>query len=189
MSTLEISANVVIALAIFLAGRNNVHTWWVGIIGCILFGTLFYQSQLYADVTLQAFFVVTSAIGWYQWTTQKNREPLPITRAHGPTLLISVIIALVVGALYALLLRKYTDAYAPGWDSLMLVTSVIAQLLLMNRKLENWVFWLIVNTIAVPLFISRGLHLTAILYAAYWVHAIYAFFKWHADFKEQDSQA
>jgi len=185
MSILEIAANVTVALAIFLAGRNNIHTWWIGIIGCSLFAALFYQSQLYADVTLQGFFIITSLIGWYRWSKGLSGEELPITRTRSFTLITSVIAALAIGGLYAWLLHSFTDAYAPGWDSLMLVMSVIAQLLLMYRKLENWVFWLIVNTIAVPLFYSRGLELTAVLYTAYWVHAVIAFMKWRRTYREQ----
>jgi len=187
VTSLEIAANIVTALAIFLAGRNSIHTWWTGIIGCTLFGALFYQSQLYADMTLQGFFVVTGVIGWIRWSTGRGGEELPISRTHVPTLVISVIIALIVGGLYALMLHRFTDAYAPGWDSLLLVGSVIGQILLMNRKIENWGFWLLVNTIAVPLFFSRGLYLTSGLYAAYWVHAIFAYRKWQSEFRAQDS--
>lgn len=183
MSVLEVAANVTIALAIFLAGRNNIHTWWIGIIGCSLFAVLFYQSQLYADVTLQGFFIITSLIGWYRWAKGQSGVELPITHTRSFTLIMSVMAALAIGGLYAWLLHSFTDAYAPGWDSLMLVMSVIAQLLLMYRKIENWVFWLIVNTIAVPLFYSRGLELTAVLYAAYWVHAIFAFIKWRKEYE------
>lgn len=185
MTTLEIAANIITATAIFLAGRNSIHTWWIGIIGCTLFGALFYQSQLYADVTLQAFFVVTGIIGWRQWAAGKNGDELPITRTHVPTLLTAVIIGIIVGGLYALILHRFTDAYAPGWDTFLLVGSVIGQILLMNRKIENWGFWLLVNTIAVPLFYSRGLYLTSGLYAAYWVHAIFAYLKWQREFKAQ----
>jgi nicotinamide mononucleotide transporter len=192
MLALEIVANLIIALAIFFAGRNSIHTWWLGIIGCALFGLLFFQSQLYADVTLQGFFIITSIIGWYQWSKGRAKiadgveqidKELPITRTHTPTLIVAVLVALTVGAGYAWLLGNFTDAYAPSWDSLMLVLSVVAQILLMNRKLENWIFWLLVNTIAVPLFYSRGLEITAALYAAYWVHAIIAFRKWHKDYR------
>ncbi len=185
MTTLEIAANVITATAIFLAGRNNVHTWWIGIIGVTLFGALFYEAKLYADVTLQVFFVVTGLIGWYQWSGNKEKPPLPISRTHVPTLIMAVIIGIVVGGLYALLLHHFTDAYSPGWDTALLVGSVIGQILLMNRKIENWGFWLLVNTIAVPLFLSRGLHLTAILYAAYWIHAIIAYRKWNVEMRAQ----
>ena len=185
MSLLEISANVMTALAIFLAGRNNVHTWWIGIIGVTLFGFLFFDAKLYADVTLQGFFVVTGLIGWYQWSGGKEKKRLPITRTKSTTLAMAIIGGIIVGAAYATLLHKFTDAYSPGWDTALLVGSVIGQILLMNRKIENWGFWLIVNTIAVPLFISRGLYLTSILYAAYWIHAIIAYRKWASEMAAQ----
>jgi len=185
MSILEICANVLTATAIFLAGRNSVHTWWVGIIGVILFGFLFFGAKLYADVTLQVFFVVTGLIGWYQWSGGRAKTELPITRTKPTTLLISIVIGVVVGAAYATFLYKYTDAYSPGWDTALLVGSVIGQILMMNRKIENWGFWLIVNTIAVPLFISRGLYLTSGLYAAYWLHAIYAYRTWSSEMTRQ----
>ena len=181
MSVLEISANIMVAAAIFLAGRNSVHTWWVGIIGCVLFGFLFFGAKLYADVTLQGFFVITGLIGWYQWTGGRAKRTLPITRTKSSTLILSVIVGVLVGATYAALLYKFTDAYSPGWDTALLVGSVIGQILMMNRKIENWGFWVIVNTIAVPLFISRGLYLTSVLYAAYWLHAIYAYRKWSSE--------
>ena len=185
MSVLEISANVMVAVAIFLAGRNSVHTWWVGIIGCILFGFLFFEAKLYADVTLQVFFVMTGLIGWYQWTGGRAKTPLPITRTKSSTLGIAIVVGIGVGVAYAALLYNFTDAYSPGWDTALLVGSVIGQILMMNRKIENWGFWLIVNTIAVPLFISRGLYLTSVLYAAYWLHSIYAYRKWSSEMAAQ----
>lgn len=54
MTGLEIAANAVMAASILLAARNSVHTWWTGIIGCSLFGFLFWHTRLYADVLLQA---------------------------------------------------------------------------------------------------------------------------------------
>jgi len=181
MSLLEISANFMTAIAIFLAGRNSVHTWWIGIIGVTLFGFLFFDAKLYADVTLQGFFVITGLIGWYRWVGGKSKDELPITRTKTSTLVFAIAGGIIVGVAYALLLQRFTDAYAPGWDTALLVGSVIGQLLLMNRKIENWGFWLLVNTIAVPLFLSRGLYLTSVLYAAYWVHAIIAYRKWKSE--------
>ena len=188
LSSLEISANLITACAIFLAGRNSVHTWWLGIIGCLLFCVLFYQAKFYADATLQIFFVVTGAIGWYRWRKGAGGEDLPITKTRPLTLILAGVTGLIMAGIYAMLLYRFTDAYAPSWDSLILTGSVIGQILLMNRKIENWGFWLIVNTIAVPLFFSRGLYITSALYAAYWVHAIYAYRVWRRTYESQNLQ-
>ena len=60
----------------------------------------------------------------------------------------------------------------------MLAFSVVAQVFLMRRHVETWPVWLLVNAIAVPLYASRGLHLTAVLYAAYWFNALLAWRLW-----------
>jgi len=178
MTPLEIAANAFTAAAIFLAGRNSVHTWWTGIVGCTLFGILFAQSRLYADVVLQAFFVATSLLGWWRWLHGRQGEPLPVTHAGWRALAWMAPAGLAATAVYGALLHHYTNAYAPFIDSAVLVFSVIAQLLMMQRRIENWPVWLLVNTIAVPLYASRGLYLTSVLYGAFWVNAIVSWIWW-----------
>ena len=175
---LEIAANVTTAAAIFLAGRNNIHTWWIGIIGCALFGALFYQSNLYADVVLQVFFIVSSAVGWHQWLKGARGDELAVTNVRLKSLLIILPVGVAVTVGYGVLLHAYTNAYAPFMDSAVLVFSIVAQLLLMRRRIENWPFWLLVNTIAVPLYASRGLYLTSFLYACYWINAVVSWVWW-----------
>lgn len=177
---LEIAANLVTTASILLAGRNSVHTWWTGILGCVLFAVLFYSSRLYADVVLQAFFVVTSAAGWWAWIHGDRGTPLRITRSDGRLLMIAIPAGILTALSYGTVLFHFTDAYAPYIDSLLLVFSVIAQLLLMRRKLETWLFWIAVNTVAVPLFASRELYLTASLYSVYWINAVVAWLTWRS---------
>ncbi|WP_426112868.1 nicotinamide riboside transporter PnuC [Massilia sp. PWRC2] len=175
---LEICANVGATLAIWLAGRNSIHTWWTGMLGCALFALLFYQSRLYADVLLQLFFIGSSALGWWYWRRRSSGVERPIAAADFASLAWPTAAALLVAAAYAGLLLHFTDAYAPFIDSAVLALSVLAQLLLMKRRIENWAFWLLVNSLAVPLYASRGLYLTALLYACYWVHALVAWWQW-----------
>ena len=175
---LEIAANIFTALAIVLAGRNNVHTWWTGIIGCALFGALFSENRLYADVALQAFFVATGFYGWWTWLRGAHGKPLPITHASRTSLLGTAVLGIAGTAAYGALLYFNTDAFAPFPDSTVLVFSIIAQVLMMQRRVENWGFWLLVNTIAVPLYASRGLYLTAVLYAGFWLNAVVAWRNW-----------
>ena len=174
----EIGANALNALSIFLAGCNSMHTWWTGITGCVLFGAVFFSAKLYADVTLQVFFVVTSVVGWWSWLHGVRGEQLPVRRTQ-PSLFLGLLAAgAVVAVIYGWLLLRFTDAYAPFPDSVVLAFSVLGQFLLMGRRYESWWCWLLVNTIAVPLYISRGLHVTAVLYAAFWINAIVALVRW-----------
>ena len=178
MNPVEVAANAFVAAAIFLAGRNNVHTWWLGIVGCALFGWVFYHANLYADVTLQAFFIITSVYGWWRWLHGNHGLELPV-RFSPPRLLAAWGLGAAAVALgYGLLLQRFTDAYAPFLDSVVLAFSVLGQLLMMERRVENWWSWLLVNTIAVPLYASRGLYVTSGLYVAFWINAIVSLVAW-----------
>ena len=178
MNPVELAANAFVATAIFLAGRNNIHTWWTGIIGCALFGWVFYHAKLYADVTLQVFFIITSVYGWWKWLHGDQGQELPV-RFSPPRLLAAWGLAAAAVALgYGFLLLRFTDAYAPFLDSVVLAFSVLGQLLMMERRVENWWSWLLVNTIAVPLYASRGLYVTAGLYVAFWINAVVSLATW-----------
>jgi nicotinamide mononucleotide transporter len=175
---LEVLANGAMAVSIVLAARNSVHTWWTGIAGCLLFAALFTQAKLYADVTLQAFFVATSAAGWWRWRVQQHQPQLPITSADHRSLLLLLMCGALGAMAYGWLLSRWTDAFAPFLDSLVLAFSIVAQLLLMKRQIQTWWFWLLVNLLAVPLFFSRELYITAALYTAYLLNAGLALRHW-----------
>lgn len=183
---LEIAANGVVTVSILLAARNSVHTWWTGIVGCLLFAVLFFQAKLYADMTLQVFFVATSAWGWWQWTGGPHHPARPIRRAAPRSLLLLLVCGAVGALAYGGLLWRWTDAYAPFLDSLVLGFSIVAQLLLMKRQVQTWWFWLLVNLLAVPLFFSRELYVTAALYTVYLLNAVVALRHWHRLLARQD---
>ncbi len=186
---LELWANAVTTLSIALAARNSVHTWWSGILGCALFGWMCWQAQLYADVTLQVFFLATSALGWWQWLhrpaegVRHAETARPIARTGAPQLAWMAVLALAVTAGYGALLHHYTQAFMPYLDAAAMSLSVVAQCLLMQRRLETWPAWLLVNSLSVPLFWQRGLYLTAGLYALYWLNAWHGWWHWHRQWR------
>ena len=147
-------------------------------VGCLLFARVFFAAKLYADVTLQAFFIATAGIGWWRWRHGAAGAELPVRHSSRALIIGGVAAGIAVTIAYGWLLNRFTDAYTPFLDSIILAFSVLGQLLLMDRRVESWWCWLLVNTIAVPLYASRGLHLTAVLYAAFWVNAIVSLRRW-----------
>ena len=177
-STYEIAANAFNAGSILLAGLNSRHTWWTGIVGCGFYALVFCSAKLYADVTLQVFFLVTSAVGWWNWRHGRPGTELPVRRTHPRFVAGWLLAGAGVAASYGWLLHRFTDAYAPFLDSVVLAFSVLGQFLLMGRRYETWWCWLLVNAIAVPLYAARGLTVTAVLYAAFWINAMVALGRW-----------
>lgn len=181
LTLLEYSANAFFLTSVFLAARNHRHTWTLGIIGCVLFAVLFYQVQLYADVSLMMFYIGTSLIGFKQW--QRGGAAPEIRRTSWALIGLFSLIAIATLLGYGYVLHLNTDAYAPFADSAILAFSVLAQLLLMKRRVEAWWFWLLVDTIAVPLYASRGLTLTSVVYMGFWLNACYGLWYWYRELR------
>ncbi|CZF87070.1 nicotinamide mononucleotide transporter family protein [Grimontia marina] len=111
ISYLELSANAVFVISVILAARNNINTWWTGIIGCGLFAVLFYKFNLYADVTLMFFFILTSVYGWKYWGTKEQSHAIAWTKTTNFAFFIAA--AALATLVYGWILYQTTDAYAP----------------------------------------------------------------------------
>lgn len=191
---LEIAANAFNLLSVWFSARNSVHTWWSGIVGCALYAVMFTGVKLYADVTLQIFFIASCIVGWWNWQNGGRRsantggagtstsEPvsteLPITRVAPLTALAFAALAALSAAGYGALLHGFTDAANPFIDSAVLALSVLAQLLMVARKIETWPVWFAVDCIAVPLYASKGLWLTAAVYGFFLVLVVMGWLRW-----------
>ena len=181
----ELLANALNAVSIGLAGRRNVHTWWTGILGCVLFAWVFAAARLYADTLLQGFFIATSALGWWRWGRGEAGAELPVRRSSPRRLALQGAAGVLVTCGYAAGLRCFTDAASPLADSLVLTSSVLGQLLLVEKRIESWYCWLAANTIAVPLYASRELYVTAALYCVFWLNAVLSLRHWSAQLPER----
>ena len=177
-TVLEIAANVFNAASIVLAARNSLHTWWTGIVGCALFALVFVEARLYADFTLQIFFIGACVAGWWTWARGEGGAERRVTHTTGQSFAAFTLGAGAAAAGYAWMLHRFTNAVSPIPDSLVLTFSVLGQLMLVRRQYESWWCWLLVNTIAVPLYASRGLWLTSALYVVFWINGVIALRSW-----------
>ncbi len=194
VSPLEIAANAFNLISVWFSARNSVHTWWSGIVGCALYAVMFTGVKLYADVTLQIFFIASCILGWWNWqkggariviadggvasAEEQVSAELPITRVAPLTALAFAALAALSAAGYGALLHGFTDAANPFIDSTVLALSILAQLLLVARKIETWPVWFAVDCIAVPLYASKGLWVTAVVYAFFLVLVVMGWLRW-----------
>ena len=181
---LEWLANGFMLGSVIMAARNNVHTWWLGICACGFFICVFFAKKLYADVTLMVVFTVINIFGWRHW--RKGKLAAPVRKTSRKFLCILFFLSLSCAFAYGSVLHIYSEAYAPYRDSLILTFSIPAQILLMQRRLETWWFWLAADTVAIPLFFERGLYLTALLYCGLWCNVWYGLLVWHRQFQLQN---
>jgi len=179
ISALELVAFVSGLLSVWLTQRMHIANWPVGMFNVVCFAFLFVDAKLYADALLQVAFFVLGAYGWWSWVrTKATAGSLPVTRASLAEIFAVVLLALVFTALAASTLMAWTDSPAPWPDGSVLVLSLLATWAQARRRIESWVLWIVVDLISIPLYWSRSLPLTAILFAIFLVLCIAGLLSW-----------
>lgn len=186
MTPLELAGNAFNLASVYFARRNSIHTWWAGMVGVTLYGLMFYQTRLYADTVLQVFFFGTCVAGWWQWKRGgAGHTELPISRLSARQR-IGVAAAVLAAALGAgAFFHTFTNAALPYADSFILGGSVVAQLLMMRRKLEHWPVWIAVDVVAVVVYALKGLYLTSAVYAFLLVLCVQGLSAWQREYAAQ----
>jgi len=184
---LELAAALTGAAGVWLAARNRIANFPVGIVCCALYIAVFIRARLYSDAGLQVAFIALNAYGWAEWRRRgaavgtETAPTVPISRT-GPGLALGLAGA---GLLYAggggYYFAQHTDAALPYYDSATTAVSLVAQYLLSRRKLENWLLWIAVDVVYVGMYWHRGLALTSLLYAVFLGLAAYGFWQWRRE--------
>jgi nicotinamide mononucleotide transporter len=169
---IESLATVTGAWSVFLLSRNNPAGWFVGLVSVVAFGWVFFGARLYAEVGIQIFYFGTSIYAIYLWRFGgEHREERPVRSV--PPRLVMITVPICVASLVVLrLVLVEINGAAPFWDALTTIMSLTAHIYLMWRFVESWYLWIAVDVIYVPLYLSRGLRLTALLYVAFLVMSI-----------------
>jgi nicotinamide mononucleotide transporter len=159
-----------------LAVAQRIETFPVGIANNVFFVILFTDARLFADAALQIVFIVLGVMGWWVWAT-RVRSPLAVTRA-GPRLLVATALGVGVATLILIPILRAAHGAAPGWDAATTSMSLGAQLLLNLKRLETWYVWIAVDVIYVPLYFSRDLNLTALVYIVFLALCVQGWRQW-----------
>lgn len=178
VSYAEILGFVTGAACVWLTVRNRISNFPVGIANSAFFLVLFLAARLYADAGLQVVYIVLGFIGWWQWLYGgAAHSARRVERAGRTSLLVCLVFVLVATWGLTELLRAVDDV-APFWDALTTALSLAAQYLLNVKKIETWFFWIAADIIYIPLYATKRLDLTAIVYVLFLLMCLRGLVEW-----------
>jgi len=185
-SAIEITASISGFICVFLLIRRNIWNWFFGLIQVTLFVWVFYQYKLYSDALLHIIYIALQFYGWWNWYHHKNNQNQLVIEwtsfsFFSKILLFSFISTLVLGYI----MDTYTDASFAYADAFTTCTSLLAQWLLTRRHLLNWLLWIIVDIVAIIIYLQKGLFPTTVLYATFLIMAIVGQYSWWRTYQQQ----
>jgi len=179
MALPEIVAVVLAIAYLLLAAREHIACWACAFISAAIYTVVFWDVSLLMESMLNIFYAVMAVVGWYEWRYGGSKhDGLSIgTLAYWQHICI-ILGALTLAGLNGWLMQRYTSAAWPFLDAFTTWASVLTTFLVIWKILENWLYWLVIDSISIYLYLDRGLYLTALLFAVYLVIAIFAYLHW-----------
>lgn len=174
-------------LAIFLQIRQNVWYWLVSIVMVSMYIYIYIGARLYADMSLQVYYLIISFYGWYMWLfgkkTNNHHEPLAVSITSKKLQIWLLFISILLFFLISRVLIMFTDSDLPYWDAFTTSLSFVATWMLARKKLENWLIWIVVDFVSTGIYIYKQLYPTAVLFFFLTILAYIGFLKWKKDLK------
>ena len=171
LSYIEFLGTLTGLISVWLATKSNIWTWPVGLLNVTCFFLIFFEVRLYSDMFLQVYFFVTSIYGWIVWHNKTENGEVKIL-SNSRRIVFSIIIILstvVVGFAVKNIHLIFPQVFNkpssyPFVDTFVAVISIIANLLLAQRKLENWILWILADIISVVLYTKKMVMFISIEY-------------------------
>jgi len=204
---LEFIAAIFGVLSVFYAKKENILVFPTGIISTVLYVYLLAHWTLYGDLIINIYYTLMSIYGWYMWSRiiDDKQHHLPVSttnsidklKTFGIFLFTSIFVIVVYRHFnvmpnnlnftesidYALTnltagnledFRKTT----PFLDTFTTGIFFAGMWLMANKKIENWLFWIVGDVVSIPLYFVKGYGFTGIQYAIFLILAFQGYKAW-----------
>lgn len=171
---LELAAVVSSLLYTILFSYGIIWCWFFATLSALFFGLLCFQKKIYAELILQLFYLAMAVYGFINWGDSLQTKPPLALSVHG---LIIAANLLLIGS-SGLILKKFSDSRLPFLDSFTTISSISATLLMVNFYEENWLYFIVINTVSIFLYYKRGLKLGALLFVLYSLLSLNGYLVW-----------
>ncbi|MBT2530753.1 nicotinamide mononucleotide transporter [Arthrobacter sp. ISL-48] len=182
VSWIEVIGFLTGAACVYGVARQELWNWPVGILNNACFMILFLGAALYGEAVLQVIFAAIACYGWYNWIRGNARtagkNDLPIRHASWTEAFVGFGATAAGTAAVAMVLTHGTDSAVPWPDAFVLTASLVATYGQAKKIFQHWYVWILIDVVSVPLYFSRGLTLTAVLYIGFLFLCIYGLIGW-----------
>jgi nicotinamide mononucleotide transporter len=176
---------VFFALAyIFLAARESIWCWWAATVSVLLYIYICIKADLFAETALQFFYLFMAIYGWIQWNRKKGHAKRPIIIWPVKWHIINISFGTIATLSLGYFLQEYTTAAMPYLDSFTTVFALTTTYMVTKKVLENWIYWVVIDAASIFLYSYRGLFLTAALFLAYTIIAVFGYLHWLKEYKK-----
>ncbi len=194
ISFLEVIAVLLGFAYLFLAMKENSLCWYAAFGSTAIYSWIFFDVSLVMESALNVYYLGMAIYGWLVWnkinSTESTQTPNDSKKLKVTTWSIKQHLASITGVIALSLLSGYflnnhTTAVMPYLDSFTTWGAVLTTYMVAKKVLENWVYWIVIDTLAIYLYIDRELYLVALQMAVYVILCFIGFNAWLKSYQSQ----
>lgn len=182
---LGLTASLTGMLCVVLVAKGDIRNYYFGIINAALYALISYENQLYGEMLLNgAYYLPLQFVGLWSWKRSQSTEEENISMGwfSKKELIwwIGIIIATITISTFIL---RYFNGNLPVLDATTTILQAVAMIWMIQRKVEQWILWIIVDVISIILWAvlvlkGEGNYSMLVMWSAFLVNAIYGLMNW-----------
>ena len=185
MSGWEITATLLGIAYVILAAKESQWAWPFAFFSTLIYTVIFWDGALVASSILNFYYMVMAVYGFILWKKDAQGETLSISKWHPKHHLIFILGGIAGTTLLGYLTSTYAGAKFAYHDAFVMVFSGIATWMMAKKVLENWLYWMVVDSVATVLYYRSGYLATIVLFVLYVILAFYGYASWKKAYREQ----
>ena len=172
---------------LLLAMLESSLCWYFAFLSTALYVWIFGDVSLYMESALNVYYMAMAVYGWLQWQRGgADKSGVKIIRWTSKQHILGVVIILAASITSGYLLSSNTAAKLPYLDSFTTWGSIFTTIMVAQKVLENWLYWIVINSVSIYLYIDRGLDQTAAMFFLYLGLATVGFLMWKKAYDTQN---
>jgi nicotinamide mononucleotide transporter len=181
-TVLGIIAGISGVISVVLCAKGKISFYFIGFVQTITYLFLAWENRFYGEVLENIFYLVTMVWGIFIWKKNMNRNDDGSTEVAAKKFSLLQWIAAIVGTLAATVamgfaLTKIGSAQAYT-DAATNVMAIFAQLLMVRRYREQWIWWLVIDILCVKMWFVAGNWSMVAMYIGWIANCIYGWVNW-----------
>lgn len=182
MGWIEVVGFVTGAACVWLAARQHVANFAVGMANNVVFAVLFWQTGILANAGLQVVYLVLGALGWWWWVRGgPDAGRLAVRRTPRLVWPLALVCAAALTVTIATVLTRTAESGLPWADAATTSLALVAQVMMGRKWLGSWAVWIVTDVLLVALYLTLGLYLTAALYVLFIGLCVMGWRQWSRD--------
>ena len=166
--------------SVVLGAQGNILTFVFGFAQVATYTYLCCIERFYAEIAINIYYFITMIYGVYCWRNRLSNNSLQVQTRRLSIKLIEwgMLLIALFSWLTGWVLARFTDDPQPYMDAFTTVPAIAAQLLMVLAYREQWYLWLVVDVLAVVMWLRAENYCMAAQYVFWCVNCIYGYIQW-----------